>query len=61
MLLLVRERHVVAIGIILVVVGFVGQRVGNVIRLCAVSEALVLVGRLGGFVVIRVWVRRGVI
>jgi len=55
-----REWHIVAIGIILVVVGVVGQGVGNVIRLGVVSHALVMIGRLNRFVVVRVRVRRGV-
>jgi hypothetical protein len=60
-LLLFRERHIVAIGIILVVVGVVGQRVGNAIRLGVVSEALILIGRLDRFVIVRVRIRRSVI
>lgn len=43
-LLLLREWHVVAIGIILVVVGVVGQRVGDVISLSVVRHALVVIG-----------------
>ena len=59
-LLLLREWHVVAIGIILVVVGVVGQRVGDVISLSVVRHALVLVGRLDRFVIVCVCVRGGV-
>ena len=63
MLLLFREWHVVAIGIgiILTVVGLVGQRVGGAIRLSVVGEALVLIGRLDRFVIVRVCIRRSVI
>jgi len=43
-LLLLWEWHVVAIGIILVVVGVVGQRVGDVISLSVVRHALVMIG-----------------
>ena len=60
-MLLLREWHIVAIGIILVVVGVVGQRVGDVIRLGVVSHPLILVGRLGGFVIVGVRIRRGVV
>lgn len=60
-MLLLRKRHIVAIGIILVVVGVVGQGVRNVIRLRVVSHALVIVSRLSGFVIVRVCVRRGVV
>lgn len=58
--LLFREWHIVAVGIILAVVGIVGQRVGDVIRLCVVSHALVGIGRLDRFVIVCVCVRRGV-
>ena len=59
--LLFREWHsIVAIGIILVV-GIVGQRVGDVIRLSVVSHALVVIGRLDRFVIVCVRVRRGVV
>ena len=59
-LLLLREWHVVAIGIILVVVGVVGQRVGDVISLSVVRHALVVVCRLDRFVIVCVCGRRGV-
>jgi hypothetical protein len=58
--LLLRECHIVAIGIVLVVVGFVGQRVRDGIRLSAVCHSLIRISRLNGFVVVRMRVRRGV-
>lgn len=62
LLLLVREWHIVAIGIILVVVGLVGQGIGNTIRLGGVvADALILVGGLDRFVIVRVCVRGSVI
>lgn len=60
--MLFRKLHVVAVGIILIVVGAVAERVGDIIGLGAVGEALwVLIGRLDGFVIVRVYVRRSVI
>ena len=59
-MLLLWEWHIVAVGIILGVVGFVGQRVGKAIRLGAVCHALIRISRLNGFVIVRVCVRRGV-
>lgn len=60
-MLLLLKWHEVAIGIILVVVGVVRQRVGNAIRLSAVCHPLIMVGRLDGFVVVRVCGRRGIV
>ena len=54
---MLRELHIVAIGIILIVVGVVGQRVGNVIRLSVVSHALIRVGGLDRIVIGCVCVR----
>lgn len=60
-MLLFREWHIVAVGIILIILGVVGQRVGNVIRLGVVCDALIRVGRLNGFVIVRVGGRGGVV